>query len=434
MQITNWWVLVNLEQVRGILNKLTPEKFDKLSDDLLCIGLDSPTILKGVILLIFEKALDEPKYSSMYAQLCKRLSEEAPNFEPSSTTNGSAPAISTFRQLLLAKCRVEFESRTAAQEAFDSRDGSLTDAEEEQRQSAKRKMLGNIKFIGELGKLGMLQSAILHMCIQQLLERKRRGGAREMAEDLECLCQIMRTCGRILDTDKAKPLMDQYFDRMAAYAVNQELPSRNRFMLQDVIDLRANYWQPRKIASTDGPRTIQQIREEAARDSGVYLPPPGQHVNRSGNASNGLGISPPSGLFPVSRSGLKGPVGIGLEDVFGSLPLGAVSIGTGPGVIPSMQVFHFLVHPIVDQVHNSLYIDRTGTGTILTRLITATATIRTCTVVVPRTAAPPPVVAAVAGETETSVTLIARRATGRATTAARTTSSTRRAITNSRTA
>ncbi|EFX73405.1 hypothetical protein DAPPUDRAFT_253270 [Daphnia pulex] len=161
-----------------------------------------------------------------------------------------------------------------------------------------------------------------------------------MAEDLECLCQIMRTCGRILDIDKAKSLMDQYFDRMAAYAVNQELPSRIRFMMQDSIDLRTNHWQPRKIASTDGPRTIQQIREEAARDSGVYLPPPGSHLmqgmHRDGGPG-GMGINPPSGLFPVSRSGLKGPIGIGLEDVFGSLPLGAVSIGTGPGVIPSMQ-------------------------------------------------------------------------------------------------
>ncbi|XP_046442071.1 eukaryotic translation initiation factor 4 gamma 2-like [Daphnia pulex] len=276
----------------------------------------------------------------MYAQLCRRLSEEAPNFEPPTNANGSTPSISTFRQLLLAKCRVEFENRSAAQEVFESRDGSLTADEEEQRQTAKRKMLGNIKFIGELGKLGMLQGAILHMCIQQLLERKRRGGIREMAEDLECLCQIMRTCGRILDIDKAKSLMDQYFDRMAAYAVNQELPSRIRFMMQDSIDLRTNHWQPRKIASTDGPRTIQQIREEAARDSGVYLPPPGSHLMQGmhrGGGPGGMGINPPSGLFPVSRSGLKGPIGIGLEDVFGSLPLGAVSIGTGPGVIPSMQ-------------------------------------------------------------------------------------------------
>lgn len=91
-------------QVRGILNKLTPEKFQKLSDDLLGLELDSDKVLKGVILLIFEKALDEPKYSSMYAQLCKRLSEEAPNFEPP-----GQPC--TFKLLLLNKCRTEFENR-----------------------------------------------------------------------------------------------------------------------------------------------------------------------------------------------------------------------------------------------------------------------------------------------------------------------------------
>lgn len=90
-------------QVRGILNKLTPEKFQKLSDDLLRIELQSSVILKGVIFLIFEKALDEPKYSSMYAQLCKRLAEEAPNFEPQDQT-------CTFRKLLLNKCKVRIRN------------------------------------------------------------------------------------------------------------------------------------------------------------------------------------------------------------------------------------------------------------------------------------------------------------------------------------
>lgn len=39
-------------QVQGILNKLTPEKFEKLSDDILAVGLSSKEILKGVILLV----------------------------------------------------------------------------------------------------------------------------------------------------------------------------------------------------------------------------------------------------------------------------------------------------------------------------------------------------------------------------------------------
>ena len=39
-------------QVRGILNKLTPEKFEKLINDVLNVGLDSSTLLKGVIVLV----------------------------------------------------------------------------------------------------------------------------------------------------------------------------------------------------------------------------------------------------------------------------------------------------------------------------------------------------------------------------------------------
>lgn len=43
-----------------------------------------------VYVQIFEKALEEPKYSKLYAQLCHRLCEDVPNFEtPSSTTSVS---------------------------------------------------------------------------------------------------------------------------------------------------------------------------------------------------------------------------------------------------------------------------------------------------------------------------------------------------------
>ncbi|CAB3370045.1 Hypothetical predicted protein [Cloeon dipterum] len=254
---------LTFRKVRGILNKLTPEKFRKLSDDLLNTDLNSSKILKGVILLIFEKALDEPKYSSMYAQLCKRLSEEAPNFEPPNSA-------CTFRLLLLSKCKDEFENRSKIAEAFEKNDGVLSAEEDERLQLAKRKMLGNIKFIGELGKLEILHEAILHRCCQQLLEKKkhRLGSTKDTAEDLECLCQIMRTCGRILDSEKGKTLMNQYFDRMARLVENHELPLRIRFMLKDAIELRKNRWVPRKATNVEGPMPIQQIRNESNSDRG----------------------------------------------------------------------------------------------------------------------------------------------------------------------
>src|SRR6218665_3295185 len=64
----------------SILNKITPEKFDKLSAELLDIGLQSTDILKRVLLLIFNKALDDQKYSFMYARLCKLICENLNNY------------------------------------------------------------------------------------------------------------------------------------------------------------------------------------------------------------------------------------------------------------------------------------------------------------------------------------------------------------------
>lgn len=44
---------------------------------------------------IVDKALEEPKYSSLYAQLCLRLAEDAPNFDGSSSEIQSSQKQST---------------------------------------------------------------------------------------------------------------------------------------------------------------------------------------------------------------------------------------------------------------------------------------------------------------------------------------------------
>ena len=51
---------------------------------------------------------------------------------------------------------------------YDKRENPLLPEEEEQRAIAKIKMLGNIKFIGELGKLDLIHESILHKCIKSV--------------------------------------------------------------------------------------------------------------------------------------------------------------------------------------------------------------------------------------------------------------------------
>uniref|UniRef100_A0A8C2ZCD4 Eukaryotic translation initiation factor 4 gamma 2 n=2 Tax=Cyclopterus lumpus TaxID=8103 RepID=A0A8C2ZCD4_CYCLU len=310
--------------VRGILNKLTPDRFDKLCLELLNAGVDSKLVLKGIILLIVDKALEEPKYSSLYAQLCLRLAEDAPNFDgPSSELQTSQKQNTTFRRLLISKLQDEFENRARNVEIYDKDDNPLTSEEEEQRSIAKIKMLGNIKFISELGKLDLIHESILHKCIKTLLEKKKRVQLKDMGEDLECLCQIMRTVGPRLDHEKARSLMGQYFGRMRSLMNNKELSARIRFLLQDTLELRENNWVPRKAFIDNGPKTLHQIRQDAVKDLGVFIPVP---------MSQGMRMdffleSP----FMPNRMKLDRETLGGLADMFGQMPGGG--IGTGPGVI-----------------------------------------------------------------------------------------------------
>lgn len=73
----------------------------------------------------------------------------------------------------------------------------LTEELEEAKDKARRRSLGNIKFIGELFKLNMLTEVIMHDCIVKLLKNHDE-------ESLECLCRLLSTIGKDLDFAKAK--------------------------------------------------------------------------------------------------------------------------------------------------------------------------------------------------------------------------------------
>lgn len=266
-------------RVRGILNKLTVENFDSLSDQLVRVGISSENVLKGIIILLFEKAVDEPKFCPIYAGVCKRLSEQGPNFEPEQPDavlpDGSVPRKPpTFLKLLLRKCQDEFENRSRAEKlALNAGPvtGLVPGTEEHRKTLAahaelkkyRSKMLGNIRFIGELGMRGLLSEKVLHECIRKLCDNVTTPAS----EDIECLCHLLKTVGLQLDHDKAKSYMDQYFARMKMMR-EVDLPARIKFMIDDVMEMRDNNWKERKLqqAHKEGPKSIKEIRLQAMEE------------------------------------------------------------------------------------------------------------------------------------------------------------------------
>lgn len=172
----------------------------------------------------------------MYARFCRRMLESVSSeIKDESITDKNGTVITggaLFRKYLLNRCQEDFE-RGWKVNLPPKPDGTTEEAvmlsdEYYVAAAAKRHGLGLIQFIGELYKLGMLTERIMHECVKKLVDYD---GVPDEAE-VESLTKLLRTIGTNLDqTEKGKPMMDIYFQRIQGMVDMPELPSRLRFML-----------------------------------------------------------------------------------------------------------------------------------------------------------------------------------------------------------
>ncbi|KAH8828422.1 hypothetical protein DL96DRAFT_1603190 [Flagelloscypha sp. PMI_526] len=269
-------------KVKSLLNKLTMEKFDSISDQI--IGWanksekekDGRTLIQ-VIRLVFEKATDEAAWSEMYARLCRKMMEQiSSNVQDDGIKNAEGKPITggqLFRKYLLNRCQEDFErgwvqkEATAAAAAIKSSEDEAAKAANEKKDGDddeialySEEVLGLIRFIGELFKLQMLTERIMHECVKKLLGNVDT----PEEEEIESLCKLLTTVGQILDTPKAKAHMDVYFSRMQEMTRSPNVSSRMHFMLQDVIELRDRKWVTR--SAVVAPTTLSAVHSQAAKE------------------------------------------------------------------------------------------------------------------------------------------------------------------------
>ncbi|THG94608.1 hypothetical protein EW026_g6893 [Hermanssonia centrifuga] len=275
-------------KVKGLLNKLTTEKFDSISDQIIAWAnrsekeKDGRTLIQ-VVRLVFENATDEATWSEMYARLCRKMMEQiSPKVQDDGIRNPEGKHITgghLFRKYLLNRCQEDFERGWASKESTaaaaatkasedakvaangdEGEEAALYSEEYYAAQKAKRQGLGLIKFIGELFKLQMLTERIMHECVKKLLGNVEN----PEEEEIESLCKLLTTVGALLDTQKAHAHMDVYFSRMKELTKSPNVNSRMQFMLQDITELRECKWIPRNLAAA--PTTLAAVHEAAAKD------------------------------------------------------------------------------------------------------------------------------------------------------------------------
>ena len=284
----------NVERkVRALLNKLTMVKFDPVSDRIIEWANKSEAEKDGrtlvcVIRLIFE-CVAKTAFSAMYALLCRKIMEKiSPNVQDDGIRDADGKPITggrLFRKFLLNNCQEVLERGWAAKDATAanaSKDTTTKEVEEtsggvefysdeyDATQKSRRQALGLVQFISEMFKLQMLTERIMHECIKRFLANVED----PEEEEIESLCRLLTTTGKLLDRPRARGHMDIYFVRMEKLRKNSNVVPRLRFMLQvsspasargiitshcfaqDVIEARERKWIPKdQIAAptqTDG--------------------------------------------------------------------------------------------------------------------------------------------------------------------------------------
>jgi len=202
-----------------LLYELTIEKFESISDEIVQRMNKNKDSLGQVIRLVLEKATETAALSEMYALLCWKMMEQiSPELQDDGYKDMESKPIAgsqLFRKYILKCCQKDFKHRWFAKEI------TAAPAEAEL-------FFGLVKFIGELFKLQILTERIMHECVKKLLGNVEN----PKEEDIESLCQLLKTVGQLLDTPKARAHMDVYFARMKELGKSTNVSSRMQFMLQ----------------------------------------------------------------------------------------------------------------------------------------------------------------------------------------------------------
>ncbi|XP_056880913.1 uncharacterized protein LOC130521352 [Takifugu flavidus] len=208
------------------------------------LNIDTEETLNAVVELIVNKALSEQSYSATYAKMCHHL-------KGLMVSSQSSNDFVLFHKRLLTRCQMEFQNCGLLTQK--EKDVSVQEDLEQTRHKTRVRLLGTVRFIGELFKLKMIWEPIIHTCIGKLLQD-------ECEDSLECVCKLLSTVGKDLDTGTERPKLDSYCSNICNLLKEQKMSSRIKFMLQDVVALRKNNWVPRR--KDEGPKTIQQLHQE----------------------------------------------------------------------------------------------------------------------------------------------------------------------------
>eukprot|EP00934_Nitzschia_sp_Nitz4_P002937 Nitzschia sp. Nitz4//scaffold149_size55946//51987//54625//NITZ4_006605-RA/size55946-augustus-gene-0.69-mRNA-1//1//CDS//3329536842//2927//frame0 len=272
-----------VNKARLILNKISWTTIEPLTKQFVEVTnlAENEEVRSQVITMIVHKAQTEPHFGPMYAHLCGSISKD----------------IKTFKKQLVTECQEQFVTETA--DKIEEATKDKTDPEEIEYISSliRKNYIGHMKFLGELYLQSVIKISVMLECLEKLLHDE------EHEESLECYCNLLSTMGSKMEYHAKQMGKDYDWTKVEKLAKNPNISIRIKFMLQDLMDLRARGWVKRRQEET--AKTIQDIHNEAAAEQQAQT----RRVSSSSNlrrSSSVAGTETSSDSFvPVTRGSFR---------------------------------------------------------------------------------------------------------------------------------
>ena len=239
-----------VRNLRILLNKLAKDNFARISDTMLNNFEYNEEIVKELVRILFNKCVNEHTYIDLYMKLVDQFFIKFKQSH-SKKSNSEIPLIN-FKKMFIEKCQETFEA-ISPDEFLKELPEDLD--EEEKKEKKRERRLGNTKLIGQLFIRGAISDKIVDCCFKNLFEEK-------IVPNIENLCHLLLTIGKQLyekfasDANQTtnpkksrirlkvlnKEIFDDYVDRLISLKQMDGLPSRIKFMIQDVIDAKNKDW------------------------------------------------------------------------------------------------------------------------------------------------------------------------------------------------
>mmetsp|Transcript_27133 Transcript_27133/g.49994 ORF Transcript_27133/g.49994 Transcript_27133/m.49994 type:complete len:637 (-) Transcript_27133:1084-2994(-) len=253
----------------SIINKLTPENYDRLSLQLIDSIGDSK-LLQQTLSFTFDNAVKQPSYCGMYAKLCRDIE----NRLPSAVFGANAPT-STYpvKFMLLNTCQDEIEKAVESYKQLSSDNGDIAKVEET-TVSLRKRIIGIVRLICEIYLLSVLPDKTIFEIFSYLQSEEHRRNRYLLEDTIEAVCEALSMVGFKL-ASSTRPSYSAAFKTVITTLgsmLNHKLvSSRVRFCIEDILELSRKNWVSGKEFS--GIKKISEINTQAKAELGLVNVP-----------------------------------------------------------------------------------------------------------------------------------------------------------------